>query len=103
MFRRSRPDPILTPQPGEVTVLGYHEQHIAVSGCRGTVEQHVHASLTLAVMADSLPMLLRVANDGNGSHSIIWTAREVEEWERLEVVFAAKVTLRALNETEGDA
>jgi len=79
MLRKKK---IVPPGPGDMTVVGWAEQHTINCGCKSTVADHINAMIAVATLAGMVHEVFTVQQGPDGRHSIVFTMRSLPEWER---------------------
>lgn len=98
MMRRRR---IRVPEPGDMTVVGWAEQHTASCKCRVPVADHVTAMIALATLAGCAHEVFTVPKGPDGRHSVVFVTRTFEAWEAFNrrVNLAAVLSLAGLEDS----
>ena len=80
------------PEPGDMTVVGWAEQHSTECRCKSTVGDHVTAMIALSTLAGVVHEVFTVQKGPDGRHSVVFVSRSFKEWE----AFNARVNLAAV-------
>lgn len=89
MMRRRK---IRTPQPGDMTVVGWAEQHTVNRKCKESVADHVTAMIAIATLAGCAHEVFTVQKGPDDRHSIVFVSRSYQDWE----AFNTRVNLAAV-------